>query len=66
MLATIQFRIFRLSVCIQQIYKSVILPVVLCVCVCKLGQKCRVREFENRILKRIFGPNKNEVTGERK
>jgi hypothetical protein len=41
MLATTQFRIFHLSICSQQIYKSVILPVVLCMC--KLGQKRRVR-----------------------
>ena len=29
-----------------------------------LRTKHRLRFFENRVLKRILGPNKNEVTGE--
>jgi hypothetical protein len=30
----------------------------------KLGEECRLRVFENRVLRRIFGPKKDEVTGE--
>jgi hypothetical protein len=29
-----------------------------------LGQKCRLRVFENRVLRRIFGPERDDVTGE--
>jgi hypothetical protein len=29
-----------------------------------LREKRRLRVFENRVLRRIFGPNRNEVTGE--
>jgi hypothetical protein len=29
-----------------------------------LREECRLRVFENRVLRRIFGPNKDEVTGE--
>jgi len=29
-------------------------------------EKCRLRVFENRVLRRILGPKRNEVTGERK
>jgi hypothetical protein len=29
-----------------------------------LREKCRLRVFENRVLRRIFGPEMNEVTGE--
>jgi len=27
-------------------------------------EECRLRLLENRVLRRIFGPRKNEVTGE--
>jgi hypothetical protein len=27
-------------------------------------RRCRLRVFENRVLRRIFGPKKDEVTGE--
>jgi len=27
-----------------------------------LREKCRLRVFENRVLRRIFGPKKDEVT----
>jgi hypothetical protein len=27
-------------------------------------EECRLRVFENRVLRRIFGPKRNEVTGE--
>jgi hypothetical protein len=29
-----------------------------------LREECRLRVFENRVLKRIFGPKRDEVTGE--
>ena len=29
-----------------------------------LMEECRVRVFENRVLRRIFGPRRNEVTRE--
>jgi hypothetical protein len=29
-----------------------------------MGEERRLRVFENRMLRRIFGPRKNEVTGE--
>jgi hypothetical protein len=29
-----------------------------------LREEHRLREFENRVLRRIFGPKKDEVTGE--
>jgi hypothetical protein len=28
-----------------------------------LREKCRLRVFENRVLRRIFGPKRDEVTG---
>jgi hypothetical protein len=31
-----------------------------------LREECRLRVFENRVLRRIFGPKRDEVTGERK
>jgi hypothetical protein len=45
------------------IYRTVILPVVLYGCE-TLREECRLRVFENRVLRRIFGPNRDEVTGE--
>ena len=29
-----------------------------------MREECRLRVFENRILRRIFGPKRDEVTGE--
>jgi hypothetical protein len=29
-----------------------------------LREECKLREFENRVLRRIFGPKRDEVTGE--
>jgi hypothetical protein len=28
-----------------------------------LREKCRLRVFENKVLRRIFGPKRDEVTG---
>jgi hypothetical protein len=50
-----------------RIYKSIILPVVLYGCEnwsLTLREEHRLRVFENRVLGRIFGPKRDEVTGE--
>jgi hypothetical protein len=50
-----------------RIYKSIILPVVLYGCETWsliLREKHRLRVFENRVLRRIFGPKRDEVTGQ--
>jgi hypothetical protein len=47
-------------------YKTIILPVVLYGCETwslTLREGHRLRMFENRVLRRIFGPKRNEVTG---
>jgi hypothetical protein len=71
MLATIQSSL--LSSCLLtrnvkvKIYKTIILPVVLHGCETwslLLREEHRLRVFENRVLRRIFGPKWNEVTGE--
>jgi hypothetical protein len=49
-----------------KIYKTIIFPVVLCGCdtwYLTLREEHRLRVFENRVLRRIFGPKKDEVTG---
>jgi hypothetical protein len=49
-----------------KIYKIIILPVVLYGCEpwsLTLRQERRLRVFENRVLRRIFGPKRDEVTG---
>ena len=46
-----------------KIYKTIILPVVLygCEALClTLWEESRLRVFKNRILRRIFGPNRDE------
>jgi len=50
-----------------KIYRTIILPVVLYGCETwslTLKEERRLRVFENRVLRRIFGPKMNEVTGE--
>jgi hypothetical protein len=50
-----------------KIYKTIILPFVLygCeTCSLTLRKDYRPRVFENRVLRRIFGPKRDEVTGE--
>jgi hypothetical protein len=71
MLATIQARIFwpsRLSKNIKiRIYKTTIFPVLLYGCETlslALMEEYRGRAFENRVLRRIFGPDIYEVTGD--
>ena len=50
-----------------KIYRTIILPVVLYGCETwslTLREECRLRVFENRVLSRVFGPKRDEVTGE--
>jgi hypothetical protein len=50
-----------------KIYRTLILPVVLYSCEISsltLREEFRLRVFENRVLRRIFGPKRDEVTGE--
>ena len=49
------------------IYITIILPVVLYGCETwslTLREECRLRVFENRVLRRVFGPKRDEVTRE--
>ena len=49
------------------IYRTIILPVVLCGCETwslTLREERRLRVFENRVLRRVFGPKRDEVTAE--
>jgi len=50
-----------------KIYRTLILPIVLYGCETwslALNKENRLRVFENRVLRRIFGPWKDDVTGE--
>jgi hypothetical protein len=50
-----------------KIYRIIIMPVVLYGCESwplTLREECRLRVFENRVIRRIFGPKRDEVTGE--
>ena len=52
-----------------KIYRTIIFPVVLCGCEIwslTLREERRLMVFENRVLRRIFGPKRDEVTGERR
>jgi hypothetical protein len=51
----------------MRIYKSIILPVVLYgfeTWSLTLREQHRMRMYVNRVLRRIFGPKRDEVTGE--
>ena len=50
-----------------KMYRTIILPVVLYGCETwslTLREELRLRVFENRVLRRVFGPKRDEVTGE--
>ena len=50
-----------------KIYRTIILPVVLYGCETwslTLREERKLRVLENMVLRRIFGPRRNEVTGE--
>jgi hypothetical protein len=70
MLAIIQSKIFCLPISYQKpkdkIYRIVILPAVLYGCETwslTLKDEHRLRVFENRLLRRIFGPNRGKTVG---
>jgi hypothetical protein len=49
-----------------RIYKTIILPVVLYGCetwFLTVWEEHKLRVFENRVLRRIFGPKRDRVTG---
>ena len=51
------------------IYRTIILPVVLYGCeiwLLTLREERRLRVFENRVLRTVFGPKREELTGERR
>jgi hypothetical protein len=50
-----------------RVYRTVVLPVVLYGCetwCLTLREEQRLRVFDNRVLRRIFGPKRDKVTGE--
>jgi hypothetical protein len=64
----LSFRLLSRNVKVK-IHKTVIPNVVLYGCetwFLILREEHRLREFENRVLRRIFGPKRDEVTGERR
>jgi hypothetical protein len=59
--------VFQFAVQSFKLYRIVTLPVVLYECdtwYLTLREKQWLRVFENKVLKRIFGPKRDEVTGE--
>jgi len=74
MLAIIRCKIFCLQSLVSKnvkvkilVYRIIILPVVLYGCESwslTLREDRRPRVFENRVLRRVFGPKRDEVTGE--
>jgi len=75
MLAVIRYRIICLPGCYLKnreikLYRNIILPVVLHGCETwslTLREECRLRMFENRLMRRIFrifGPKWDDITGE--
>jgi hypothetical protein len=50
-----------------RIYRTIMLPVILYGCETSsltLKEECRLRVFQNRVLRRIFGPKMDKVVGE--
>jgi len=63
----LQLHVTDIAVCTKQKYRTIILPVVLYGCETWsliLREERRLRVFENRVFMRIFGPKRDEVTGE--
>ena len=68
MLAVIQCRIFCLPISNlkMKIHRTMILPVVLYGCetwLLTLREEHRLKVFENRLMRKVFGPKRDEVTG---
>ena len=60
------FQVF-LNYILLGLYRTIILPFVLYGCKTwslALREERRLRVFENRVLRRVFGPKRDEVTGE--
>ena len=60
--SSLPFKSFKIK-----IYRNIILPLVLRGCETwslTLKEERKLRLFENRVLRRIFGPKRDEVTGE--
>jgi len=58
---------FAIQILKIKLYRTRILPVVLYGCETwslTLREERRLRVFENRVLRRIFGPKRDEVAGE--
>jgi hypothetical protein len=58
------YNLFNLKI---KVYRTIIMPLALYGCETlslTLRDERRVRVFEKRVLKRIFGPKRDEVTGE--
>jgi hypothetical protein len=69
LLLPVTFSLLCLNLLLIRIYKTIILPVVLCGCETwslTIREEHRLRVFENRVLRRIFGPKRDEVTGGRR
>ena len=67
MLSIIRCRIFCLPGCYPRKYRTIILPVVLYGCEAWsliFREERKLRVFENMVLRRIFGPRRDEVMGE--
>jgi hypothetical protein len=61
----LSYRLLSESIKIR-VYRTIILPVVLCGCETwslTLRKEQRLRVFENGVLRRIFGPKRDDVTG---
>jgi hypothetical protein len=62
----LSFRLLSTNLKIK-IYRNIILPVVLYGCETwslTLREERRLKVFENRVLRRIFGPKRDEMAGE--
>jgi hypothetical protein len=62
----IQSRNFCVPVCFPKIHMTIIFPAVIYGCEIlslTLREKCRLRMLENRLLRKIFGPKRDKVTG---
>jgi len=50
-----------------KIKKNIILPIVLCGCETwslTLREECRLTVFQNKVVRKVFGPKRNELIGE--
>jgi len=60
--------LLTLEVTLVKIHRTIIFPVLLYGCetwsLTLREEELRLRVFENRVLRRIFGPKRDEVTGE--